>query len=169
MPIPLTEEPDYVFVYTAGYLTRVHDLCAKSTISTSNTDNSFNDTASGFPSLLLAGDIIEASGFTNAANNGRHVVSGTPTTAKVVVSTTLTTEAAAAGRTILFSTLPGDVERGILEIVKSIYAQRATDSMLIEKQAGPMRLRYSENRGSGEIGLPPTAAALLAPWVRRSQ
>jgi len=169
MPIPLTEEPDYIFVYTAGFITRAHDLCSKSTISASTTDDSFNDTDSGFPPLLRAGDIIEANGFTNSANNGRHVVSGTPTTAKVIVDTNLTTEAAADGRTILFSTLPGDVERGILEIVKSLYAQRATDSMLIEKQAGPMRLRYSENRGSGDIGLPPTAAALLAPWIRRSQ
>jgi hypothetical protein len=166
IPIPLTEEPDYVFVHTSGYLTRAHDLCAKSTLSASVTDDSFNDSASGFPPLIQSGDIVEASGFTNAANNGRHVVSGTPTIAKIVVGTTLVTESAAKGRTILFSTLPGDVERSILEIVKSLYAQRATDSMLIEKQLGPARVRYSENRGSGAIGLPPTAAALLKPWIR---
>lgn len=169
MPIPLTEEPDYVFVHTSGFLTRAHDLCAKDTISASATDDSFNDSVSGFPPLIQAGDIIDASGWTNAANNGRHVIEGTPTTAKIVVGTTLVTEAAAANRTVLFSTLPGDVERGILEIVKSLYAQRATDSMLIEKQAGPMRLRYSENRGSGQIGLPPTAAALLSPWIRSTR
>lgn len=169
MPIPLSEEPDYTIAYTAGFVTRDQDLCAKSTLSSSSTDDSFNDSASGFPSLLKSGDIIETSGFATAANNGRFVVSGTPTTAKVIVTSTLVTDAVGGTRTILFSTLPGDVERGIIEITKSLYAQRATDSMLIEKQAGPMRLRYSENRGTGNIGLPPTAAALLRPWVRRMQ
>lgn len=169
MPVPLSEEPNYNFAYAAGFITPAQNVCAKTTISASAVDNSFNDSASGFPSLLKSGDVIEVSGFTTAANNGRFLVTGTPTTAKIIVSATLATEAAGDNVTILLATLPGDVERGITEIVKSLYAQRATDSMLIEKQAGPMRLRYSENRGAGEVGLPPTAAALLKFWIRRSR
>lgn len=65
-------------------------------ISTSTTDDSFNSASSAFP-LVFPGATIYTSGFTNAANNGKFtVVSGT--TAKIIVTANLTTEA--AGNTI---------------------------------------------------------------------
>lgn len=168
IPVPLSEEPAYTLTYTAGFLLPPQNILATGTVSASSTDDSFNDTASGFPSLLKAGDIVETSKFTNAANNGRFLVTGTPTTAKFIVSASLTTESAASSRRLLFSTLPGDIERAVIEIVKSLYAKRATDSSIVEKSAGPMRLRYREGADSSAPGLPPSAAALLRPWVRRA-
>ena len=166
MPIPGSEEPNWSIVYTAGFILPPQDLAGMTTISASSTDSSFNDSDSEFPALLKAGDIIETSGFTNSANNGRFVVSGTPTTAKIVVTATLVTEVAAGNHTVRVSNLPRDVERGCIEIVKSLYALRATDSSIVEKSAGPMRLRYSEGRAQEQLGLPPSAIGLLRAWVR---
>lgn len=166
MPIPLSEEELWEHVYAAGWIVPAQDKVSIATISAAAADDSFNDSASGFPSLLKAGDIIETSGFSNAANNGRFVVTGTPTTAKIIVDGSLVDEAAAAGRTLLVSNLPGDIERGVIEIVKSLYANRATDSNIIEKQAAVMRLRYSEGRASEHLALPPSALGLLRPYVR---
>ncbi len=70
-----------------------------STISAAAADNSYNDSNSGFGSLV-AGQWIYASGFTNPANNGfRKIV--TRTSAKITVSGgTLVDEAAGSSRTI---------------------------------------------------------------------
>lgn len=167
MPIPLSEERLWSFSYTAGFIVPAQNLLSVATVSADATDDSFNDSASGFPALLKAGDIIETSGFSNSANNGRFIVTGTPTTAKILAEAALTTEGASAGRTVLVSNLPGDVERGCIEIVKSLYSLRSTAGSIVEKQAGPMRVRYSEQAGPGEIGLPPSAIGSLRPWVRR--
>jgi hypothetical protein len=69
------------------------------TISAANSDNSFNDTGSGFGSIV-ANQWIKVSGFTTATNNGYFkVVSATA--AKIVVSGgTLTDEAAGDSVTI---------------------------------------------------------------------
>jgi len=166
-PQPLEEQPDYVAVYTAGFLLPATNLLSVATVSAASADNSFNDSASGFPSLLKAGDIIETSGFTDAANNGRYKVSGTPTTAKIIVTggTTLVLEAAAAGRTVLLQTLPKDVETAVIATTKSYFATRTVDSSIVERHAGPIGIRMAENRASGP-GLPPIAVGLLRPWVR---
>jgi hypothetical protein len=71
------------------------------TISVSSTDNSYNDSASGFSTTnIKPGHYLRFGGFTNAANNGiARVVS--VTTGKIVVTgLTLVTEAAASGRTV---------------------------------------------------------------------
>lgn len=163
-PVPRSEEPLFSVTYIAGYILPQADVTG-TTLSASSTDNSFNDSGSGFPSNLKAGDIIVASSFSNAANNGRHIVSGTPTTAKVIVTTTLTTEAAGSSRTIAFQNLPHDVEKATIETAKAYYARRGSDGSVIEKQAGPMRVRYSET-GIDPQGIPATAVGLLRPWVR---
>jgi hypothetical protein len=164
IPVALTEEPNWAFDYTAGFLVPADNLVSVSTVSVSAVDNSFNDSANGFPALLKAGDIIEGVGFSNAANNGRFVVTGTPTTSKITVDAALTNENAAAGRSLLLSNLPGDVERGAIEIVKSLFALRSTAGSIVEKAGGSMRIRYSE--GQGDLGLPPTAIGYLNGWVR---
>lgn len=166
IPVNLSEERLWSFVYFGGYIVPTQNLLSVTTVSVDDADNSFNDSASGFPSMLKSGDIIETSGFTNAANNGRFVVSGTPTTAKIVVVATLVDENAAAGRTVLVSNLPGDVERGVIEIVKSIYAKRSVDGSIIERQAGPLRIRHSEGSATEALGIPPSAVGLLRPWIR---
>jgi len=169
IPIPNQEVMDYVFVYKAGFLLPTLNLVSVGTISADATDDSFNDSASGFPSAgLIAGDIIETSGFSNAANNARFVVTGTPTTAKILITGALTTETAAAGRTVMISNLPYDVEKAVIETVKSFYAQRAVDSSVTSKSAGPISI----SRGGGAaltepLGISPAAVGLLRPWIRR--
>jgi len=69
------------------------------TISAASADNSFNDSGSGFGSIV-ANQWIKVSGFTTSANNGYFKVS-TATSAKLVVTGgTLTTEAAGDSVTI---------------------------------------------------------------------
>lgn len=165
-PLPRQEEPLWSVSYVAGYVLPSQNVVSATTISAAAADNSFNDSASGFPNLLKAGDVIETSGFTDAANNGRHVVTGTPTTAKIVVSSTLVTEAAGTARTVLVQSLPEDIEKACIEAVKSWYALRSVDSSIVERQAGPMRLRYSEPQDVGGRGLPPGCIGLLRPYVR---
>jgi len=163
-PMPLTEEPRFTANYIAGFLMPGQDLVGKATISASAVDNSFNDTAAGFPSLLQAGDIIVTSGFSNAANNGTFQVTGTPTASKVVVSATLVTEAAPAAASVLVSNLPQDLERAAVECVKAWWASRSDDPSIIEKQVGPLRVRYTED--GGRAFLPATCAGLLRAWAR---
>lgn len=163
-PIQGESEPLYVVAYTAGYLLPEQNIIDSVTVSAANADNSFNDSASRFPATLKAGDVIESRDFSNAANNGRWVVSGTPTASKVIVSGTLTTEAAGAARSIIFQTLPTDVEKAAIEAVKAWYAGRQDDANVVEKQVGPMRVRYAED--SGRAFLPATCVGLLRSWQR---
>lgn len=169
-PLPRQEEPQYSVTYTAGYILPEQNRCC-GTISAASADNSFNDSAAGFPALLKAGDIVVAAGFTEGANSGRHIVTGTPTTSKIIVSSTLTLEAAGANRTLKFDPPAhcrpfADVERACIEAVKAGYLQQRDDPTIIEKQAGPMRLRYSEQQDVLGLGLPAVCVGLLRPWVR---
>lgn len=167
-PMPMQDEPSYTVAYTAGYILPSENYTAI-TISADSADNSFNDTASGFPALLKAGDIITVSGFTGAgatAANKRHVVSGTPTTAKIVVTSTLVSDAAGESVTVVSQTLPADIEKACIETVKHFYLTRRDDSNVVEKQVGAMRLRYSESDEAQLLGIPAAAIGLLRPWVR---
>lgn len=167
IPVHGSEERLWSFVYHAGFIVPAQNVLSVATVSVDTADDSFNNSASGFPSLLKSGDVIETSGFTNAANNGRFVVTGTPTTAKIQVSGDLTTETAAAGRTVLVSSLPGDVERAVIETVKSMFARRSTDAMIESKSLGPASISYGGVGDSPLAGLPPTAIGLLQHWRRR--
>lgn len=171
-PLPGQEEPTITVSYTAGYILPPQFIVDASSISVANADNSFNDSASGFPAALKAGDVIEASGFSNAGNNGRFLVSGTPTAAKIVVTgATLTTEAAAAGRSIVFHPPAqcrpfDDVERAAFEAVKSWYSGRGRDSSIVERQMSSTRVRWSETEAARLLGLPPSCVGLLRAWRR---
>jgi len=79
-----------------------------STISASSTDNSFNDSANGFNSLV-ANQWIYASGFTNAANNGFFKIKTKTSTKITVTGGTLVTESAGSSRTIKMG---GYIENG---------------------------------------------------------
>lgn len=170
-PLARQEEPAIAVDYVAGYILPAQFLAGVATVSAASADNSLNDSASGFPALLKAGDIVETSGFANAANNARFLVTGTPTTSKIPISGTLTNEGAGATVTVKFRPPSihrpfDDVEKACIEAVKTAYLGRRDDSSIIEKQAGPMRLRYAENRTGEAQGLPPTCVGLLRRWVR---
>ncbi len=169
IPIQGQEEPLWSVGYTAGFILPGYDVTSGK-LKVLATDDSFNDTDSGFlaiSSFLKAGDVLQASGFTSTPNNARHVISGTPTSTKIVTTSSLTAEATSTGRTVAVQTLPLDVEQAALETAKSYYQQRKTDSAVVEKQMGMARLRYSEQGGgAGDPGIPPRAAGLLRHWVR---
>jgi hypothetical protein len=167
-PLPRQEEPQFSVAYTAGYILPEQARLGTASISASSVDNSFNDADSRFPSLLKAGDVVVVEGGVNA---GRHIVSGTPTTSKIVVTSTLTTETAHQGVDIRFEAPAQcrpfrDVEAACIEAVKSAYINRRDDPSIVEKQAGPMRLRYSEQQDSLGLGIPSVCVGLLRPWVR---
>jgi hypothetical protein len=161
-PLARQEEPLYSVSYVAGYILPPQNVLNQNTLSVDSADDSFNDSSAGFPALLKAGDIVTSSGFDNAANNGRFVVTGTPTTSKVPVSAALTAEVAGRSASIVFQSLPEDVEKAAIEAAKAFMASRQTDSNVVEKQVGPMRVRLSE----AAAGLPPLCVGLLQPWVR---
>jgi hypothetical protein len=168
-PMDRQEEPSFSVTYTAGYLMPEQNRLG-GTVSVSAVDNSFNDADSRFP-LLVAGDVVVAEGFSLGGNPGRHIVTGTPTAAKVVVTSTLTTESASANAIVRFEPPAqcrpfADVEKACVEAVKSAYINRRDDSGIIEKAAGPMRIRYSEGQDGLALGLPSICVGLLRPWVR---
>jgi hypothetical protein len=170
-PAPRRLEPTYTVAYTAGYILPSQSVDSQTTISAANGDSSFNDSGSGFPALLKAGDVVVVSGMANAANNGRFLVTGTPTVAKIVVDATLTTEA--AGQTVTVS-FPGhsdvreflDIEKAAIETVKTWYFGRRSDPSIQEKQVSGMRVRYAGQEEVKMLGLPATVVGLLRPWVR---
>lgn len=172
-PLPGREEPSFTVVNTAGYIVGEHHLVSVATLSAASADNSFNDSGSGFPSLLVAGDVIETSGFEQAANNGRFLVTGTPTAAKIVVSGTLTTEAAAAGRSLRFRARADvrpftSIEKACIETCKTWWLERKQNDRVVERQIGNLRVRRDDaiSVGADPLGLPPIVVGLLQPWVR---
>ena len=172
-PMARQEEPYFSVAYTAGYILPEQHLVGATTLSADASDDSFNDSASGFPGTLVAGDIVQSSGWANAGNNGLFVVSGTPTAAKIVVSASLTTEAAAVDKNRTMRFLPpanvrplDDLEKAAIETVKSWYQRRKDDADVVEKQVGQLRIRRSEADNARTLGLPPSAIGLLRPWVR---
>lgn len=170
IPISGQEEPTWSVSYTAGFIPGGYAITSGK-LKVLATDDSFNDTASGWAPIashLKSGDIIETSGWTNGANNGRHIITGTPTSVKIATTSTLTAEATSTGRTVEVQSLPLDVEQAVLETAKSYYQQRKTDSAVVEKQMGMARLRMAEQGSDGGPGLPPRAVGLLRPWVRRA-
>ena len=72
------------------------DTVTGTNISASTTDDSFNSASSAFP-IIHPGATLCTSGFTNAANNGNFTVVSA-TSAKIIVTANLTTEA--AGNTV---------------------------------------------------------------------
>ncbi|MCK5603034.1 hypothetical protein KAR91_14215 [Candidatus Pacearchaeota archaeon] len=105
------------------------DSMAETTISTSDTDNSFNDSATGFPALVV-GQWIKVAGFTTAANNGFFQVVSRTTAKVVVTGGTLVTETAGDSVIIQSSTIANGVvqtsftlEKNFSDITQFFYFQ----------------------------------------------
>lgn len=118
------DQLDYSAQYWAGWLTPADDL-AGTTFSAAAIDNSFNDSASGFP-LLRPGDRLVVAGFTTTANNGTFTVVSR-TAAKVVISEdVLTDEIAGDAVTFAVSNLPADIEQAVIERVADLRSGSTT-------------------------------------------
>jgi hypothetical protein len=173
-PLPRQEEPRFQANYFAGYVLPSQDLkdptkypASKTSagVSAAAADNSFNDSGGGFPPLLVAGDIVETSGFASAANNGRFVVTGTPTTAKIQVSAVLVNESAGAKPTVLVSSLPSSIEEACIEEVKFRYLDRQKAPHSIRERVAQFDIQFADPT-LAQTGLCANAIGLLAPFRR---
>lgn len=126
--------PLWAVQYVGGWLMPGDDVTG--TVSAATADDSFNDSASGFPPLARAGDWVEAEGFTGA-NRAFHKVTGTPTTAKIAVTTNLADESAGSTKVLRVRNLPREIERCAIDLVRGLYLARSRDpSVRSEKWSG---------------------------------
>jgi len=114
-------------------------ITAQITISADTTDDSFNDSGSGFGDIV-AGDLIMVSGFTSANNNGVFRVL-TQAAGKITTSHNLTTEA--AGDSVTISRLTD--EFSCLQSGSSGYVG-AGGRLAYNNPAGPWSLTEVANR-----------------------
>jgi hypothetical protein len=163
--VPRSEEPVFTVVYTAGYLMPEDDVASKD-LSVDASDKSFNlPVGQTFP-LLVAGDVIESSGFGTAANNATWTVVSRTAQKVIVAESGLSTEAAAANpRALRVRTLPDDVTKAAIDICKGLYISRQRDPMVASRSITGLSVTYAAAMAGGRA-LPPMAQALLAPWQR---
>jgi len=157
-PINYQDLPDWSFDYTGGFLMPGDNIIGDTTISASSVDNSFNFSRV-FP-LLVAGDAIKVSGFTDPANNGTFtVISRTAT--KIIVSATLVTEAATPAINMTVETLPASLQHAAIEIVTSLFDARARSRDIKAESLGDHSTTYIE--GGGVI--PKATERSLSRWA----
>ena len=182
-PLATDLPPRYHVDYIGGFLLPADDVEVK-TINVTASDQSYQDSASGLP-LLVAGDSILASGFTNAKNNGwKTVVTATSSLITVTSDPAVVDEVApgamGGSRSLRVSTLPADLEQACLETVKEFWHSRQRDPDVTSKRVGDLAISYGRSSrlvsGAGEAGgtggaanieaLPFRAIGLLKPWQR---
>ena len=162
--VPRSEDPQFAVVYGAGYLMPDDDVSAQGLIATS-ASKTFTLSGGTMP-LVVAGDRIVTSGFTQSGNNGTFtVVSRTAST--IVVSEALTDELTASAdiKTIAVRTLPGDIEQACLETVKAWYLGKGRDPGIVSRSVGDLSITYAQPQNLPQT-LPFSAIGLLGPWVR---
>jgi hypothetical protein len=156
-----SEEPSFQVDYTAGYLLEGDNVSRAATISMASADNSYNDSAAGFP-LLVAGDRVRVAGANTAANNGwKTVVSRTAS--KIVVAESLATESAGAPVSLDVVTLPMAIRRACLDVVRALYQQRQwemTGPRVVQTEGGTQIF----NAPSGKM--PQSAQDALLSFMR---
>lgn len=127
---------EWSFEYHAGYFLPGDDFSG--VITATSSDNSYNST--GFHPLLVAGDIVLASGFANAENNGRKVVTSA-TTSKIIVDDSLTDESLTA--TLTLHNVPGWLERAAIDLVSMAFSARDRDGSLESERIGDASATYA--------------------------
>lgn len=154
--IEYQDVPGWAVDHTAGFLMPGDDLLLNTTVSASSVDNSFNTTGV-FP-LLVAGDRIVVSAFSDGANNGTFtVVSRTDT--KIIVDATLVTEGAGSINMVV-QTLPKSLQWAAIEIVTSMFEARSRSRDLKSESIGDFSQSFFENSGA----IPPSTRATLSRW-----
>jgi hypothetical protein len=168
--LPMAGRQDWSVDYTGGYLMPGDNLVASGVMSALASDNSFNlpeDDTLYFP-ILVAGETVRMTGFTNAENNGKAtVVSRTPT--KLVVTKTLTDEDPASGVVRMqCQTLPAELERRCLDTVKFWFITITRDMSITNERLGDWIAGYASASflAADNYGLPPTVTAGLQNWTR---
>lgn len=85
-----------------GTLAYEEDFGPYTTVSVSSSDNSFNDSAGGFPTFFAPGDSIVTSGFVEAVNDGTWTLVSATSSKLVVSGGSVVTETAGASATFTF-------------------------------------------------------------------
>jgi hypothetical protein len=130
---------EWAFTTTAGWL--LPDVDVDGSVSVLASDDSYNGT---FTPLLKAGDILTASGFTDAANNGIKVIVSA-TTSKIIVQGSLVDEAVAT-RVLRLRNLPEWVERAALDFL-TISFQGERDPALTALKVGDASMEWRGTQG----------------------
>jgi hypothetical protein len=126
--------------YTAGYFLPNDELTSFDA-SVDGTDESFNSATSLFPSLMRAGDSLNAVGFVNSENNGYHTLSSA-TIAKLITTSDLTTETEVSV-SLLIRSLPPLYERTCLDLAKDAYQSLTRSKDLESVKVGDVTLQFS--------------------------
>lgn len=159
----------YAFDYIGGYILPGDDISPSGTCSALAADNSFNLTGDTFP-ILVSGEFVRVAGFATAGNNGRHRVLSR-TEAKLIVASTLTTEAPSGVVTIRSRNFPRDVEAWVLSELRDRYlmASRPGASDVTSERIGDWAATYAgpaAGAGARTSGLSAKTAAGLEGWIR---
>lgn len=155
---------NYQVDYWAGWLLPTDNMVRQTTITVTASTQTYADSAGGFP-LLVAGDVVRFSGFTNQANNGAHVVVSR-TASAVVVAETLVNESPASTTpiTCTVQTLPRTLARAVREQARAWYYARRLDIVgpaIVQRDDGT-QVQYARS-GAGMNKL---TSMLLDPYVQ---
>lgn len=153
-----TSLPDWSVRYWAGWLVRDDDFSGS--ISVDAADDSFNTT--GLFPLLIPGDLITSSGFTNGANNGSFVVVSRTAT-KVIVAGALVTETSGT-RTLACANLPLDIEQAAIEHVGELRSFGGAPGILTRESFEGISREYQVAGSAG--GMKTTYQRLLSRRAR---
>ncbi|BAQ90674.1 protein of unknown function [uncultured Mediterranean phage uvMED] len=155
--------------------TGVNHTYSATTISADTTDDSFNDSASGFnTSQFGAGDLIQVSGFAQTANNkaypSSHRISSI-TTSKIIVDTNLTTDTNSTPNSITISKARayGDEDyAGAIEGTSAIVTQVARwtfdlwgDTLIACCNSDGKVYKWNENDANATLAIANGSTAIL--------
>lgn len=156
-----TERPLWVVRYWGGWL-MPGDSLASAAFTAEASDNSFNDPQLQFP-LLLPDEWITAGNEWSAPNRGTHLVV-TRSAGKIITSSTLVDESGTESKSLLARTLPREIERACIELVKAGWHARDSDVRVKSETIDDVSTSY----GDAGAGLDGRVERLLAGWARRS-
>lgn len=153
---------EWTIDYLSGWFLTDDDTSGS--ISVAESDDSFNSSAL-FPDYIIAGDRIAAGGannFTNAANNGSHIVESA-TTSKIEVASALTDELAGT-RDIAVRNVPAELERAAMQCVSVWYRQRTSNSTIKSKSLADVSITYADTGASWAQTLDQDVTRMLGSW-----
>lgn len=167
--VPMAGRQDWHVDYTGGYLMPGDNLVASGVMSAAAADNSFNlpeDDDLYFP-IIVAGEVVRTAGFTEASNNGKHVVVSRSRT-KLIVASALVDEPASGFHRLTCQTLPADLERRCLDTIKNWFLWVKRDMSITSESLGDWSASYASAPflAADNFGLPPMVAAGLQKWAR---
>lgn len=134
-------EPTWEFDYWGGYLTRDDDTRASGTAVAHASEQEFELTSGTWP-YLVSGDIVDVAGFSNDANNGRMEVLARVSPTRLRVAAALVGEVNSGVATFEARNLPGELERAVLDEIKTRHLSRSRASDITSERIGDWSASY---------------------------